>query len=203
MTATTAIFSKQILRFWFGSYDEAEEIPTTIKKWFKVDQAFDREVHRKFGPILQELVDGRAPYAAETPSDRLALVILQDQFPRNAFRGTSRAFAFDASALQLASEMVDRQEDSSLLPFHRSFLYLPFTHSEQLEIQNRSVSLSQRLAREVPQELIEYFQDSFRYAERHREIIQHYGRFPHRNAILGRPSTPQELAFLKEPLSSF
>jgi uncharacterized protein (DUF924 family) len=132
-----------------------------------------------------------------TAGDCLALVLLLDQFPRNAFRGTARAFASDALALEAARLALARGYDRDMLPVERLFVYLPFEHSERLEDQVRACELTRELAPFAETK------DIYQYAVRHRDIIARFGRFPHRNEALGRPSTPEETEFLKQPGSGF
>jgi uncharacterized protein (DUF924 family) len=129
----------------------------------------------------------------DRPRSALALVILLDQFPRNMFRGDPRAFATDPLAREVATVLVQKGTDRQLLPVERLFVYLPFMHSEDLTHQRQSVALFQQLAQERP------YLDSLSYAIGHKEIIERFGRFPHRNAILGRLSTPEEIEFLQQP----
>ena len=131
----------------------------------------------------------------ETPLAALALVVIVDQFPRNMFRGEPRAFASDALALTTAKDMIDRRFDRLLRPIERAFVYLPFQHAEDVGSQRRSVALYDELATRGV--------DHREWARRHHDIIERFGRFPHRNEILGRPSTEEEIEFLKQPGSRF
>lgn len=141
--------------------------------------------------------EGRLAHWQEHPNSCLALILLLDQFPRNIFRGTPRAFATDAMALQAAERAVGDRFDEQLLPVQRWFLYLPFEHSEHLEHQHRSIALFDTL-RDDPDSA-----STIDYAYRHLRVIERFGRFPHRNAILGRESTPEEQEFLLQPGSGF
>jgi uncharacterized protein (DUF924 family) len=183
---------KQILDFWFGEPGTAE-YGTSREIWFKADADFDAEIQRLFREDLERAGAGAHDAMVETPEGALALIILMDQFSRNIFRGTPRAFEFDPKALAIARGSVDTGHDQAVEAFKRGFLYLPFEHSEALADQDRSVALFTGLGDEVMLD----------YAIRHRDVIQRFGRFPHRNAILGRESTPEELAFLEQPGSSF
>ncbi|MBM4257252.1 MAG: DUF924 domain-containing protein [Deltaproteobacteria bacterium] len=133
----------------------------------------------------------------QTPHSGLALIVLLDQFPRNMFRGDPRAFATDPLAREVATHLIQHNLDQQLLPVERSFVYMPFMHSEVLADQQRSVTLFRQLAQERP------YLNSVSYALKHQEIIERFGRFPHRNAVLGRSSTPEEVEFLQQPGSSF
>ena len=177
-----------VLAFWRGAGPN---------KWFRKDEAFDVEVAARFRALWQAAADGRLAHWEAVPETALALVIVLDQFPRNMFRGTARAFATDALALETARLAVQLGDDQMMLPVERLFLYLPFEHSEALEDQNRACELTQPLAA-FPET-----DDAHRYALAHRDVIRRFGRFPHRNSILGRTSTAEELEFLKQPGSSF
>ena len=137
-------------------------------------------------PVYQKAIKGELDPLSETPEGSLALVIILDQFPRNMYRGTPQAFASDAKALKVAKEAVEKKFDRDLLPMQRMFLYLPFEHSENIDDQEQSVKFFENLGDEL----------ALKYAIEHRDAITQFGRFPHRNAILGRESTPEELRFL-------
>lgn len=184
--------SRQILDFWFGAPDSGG-YGKPRETWFKADDAFDADIKQRFEGPLEAAAAGTHDGFAVTPEGALALTILLDQFPRNIYRGTARAFAFDPKALALARQALAAGYDQAVAPFQRTFLYLPFEHSESLADQERSVALFEALGDE----------NSLDYAVRHRDIIVRFGRFPHRNAILGRESTAEELIFLEQPGSSF
>jgi uncharacterized protein (DUF924 family) len=175
---------EDVLRFWFGDEDEPRE------EWFRKDEEFDREIQDRFGALYEEAASGALDGWRETSEGALALVIVLDQFPRNMFRGDPRSYATDEKARETARYAIDRAFDRDLPPVRRSFLYMPFMHSEELEDQRRSVELFEGM-------------DPGRYAIRHKEIVERFGRFPHRNAVLGRTTTPEEAEFLREPGSSF
>ena len=179
-----------ILAFWFGRGDRD-------KRWFEKSAAFDEEVRRRFLALHAEGAAGNLAPWRDEPADCLALIVLLDQFPRNMFRGTPRAFATDAPALDTAKHAVARGYDRAMRPSERMFIYLPYEHAESLEEQMRACELTAPLV-DFPET-----DDVYRFAVAHRDIIQRFGRFPHRNAILGRASTAEEDAFLNEPLSSF
>lgn len=183
---------EDVLDFWFG--DVAGDDFTSRKDvWFGKNEAFDAAIRTRFSALYGEAAGGALAGWAENGTGALALVIVLDQFPRNMFRGAARAFATDAMALAVARRAVDRGLDLPLAPVERLFLYLPFEHAESLAEQERSVALIGGLGDAETRD----------YAERHRAIIARFGRFPHRNAVLGRVSTPEEVAFLSEPGSSF
>jgi uncharacterized protein (DUF924 family) len=179
-----------ILAFWFGRGDRD-------KRWFEKNAAFDAEVRERFLALHAEGAAGKLAHWKSEPADCLALIVLLDQFPRNMFRGTARAFATDALALVAAHHAVVRGYDRAMRPVERMFIYLPHEHAESLEEQLRSCDLCAPLV-DFPETA-----DVYRYALAHRDIIQRFGRFPHRNAILGRASTPEEIEFLQVPGSSF
>ena len=183
-----------VLHFWFGP---PEMRGKARAEWFRKDEKFDAEIWRLFGALHAAAAMGELETWRAEPRSMLALVIVLDQFSRNLYRGDARAFAQDARALQCAREALARGDDAKLLPVERQFLYMPFEHSEDLAEQDRAVELMRALdAYEVTGGLVEW-------AERHREVIRRFGRFPHRNALLGRASTTEEAEFLKQPGSSF
>jgi len=186
--------------FWFGTVD-SPEFGRWRQAWFERDDAFDG-LCAQFHDDHERAARGEYGEMAGTPAGAVALVILLDQFPRNLFRGTARAFASDPLALAVASRAVDAGMDQLVPPVERMFLYLPFEHSESLEAQRRSVALFESLP--VTPEFSAVERDhTVDYAHRHKVIIERFGRFPHRNAALGRASTPEEIAFLAGPNSSF
>ena len=174
-----------ILDFWFS--------PAARQLWFAKDAEFDAEIARRFAAAWQRVADGDIGGWPRTATGALALVILLDQFPRNMFRDTAGAFATDKAARLLADEALAHDLDAELPPEQRRFLNLPFMHSEDVADQRRAVDLFAR----------DGDANSLDYARRHFAIVERFGRFPHRNATLGRLTTPEEAAFLKEPGSSF
>jgi uncharacterized protein (DUF924 family) len=185
-----------LVDFWFGAPGSAERFRAR-PEWFKVDPEFDNAIRRRFLPLQQRATAGHCADWAREAEPCLALILLLDQFPRNLYRGSAQAFATDASARAASQGALARGFDRSLAAACRQFIYLPFEHSEDLVDQERSVALFTALARDPA------FARSLDYAKRHYEIIARFGRFPHRNAVLGRTSTAEEEAFLKEPNSSF
>jgi uncharacterized protein (DUF924 family) len=181
-----------ILAFWFGPTPHAARAA-----WFHKEPAFDAEIRSRFGAAIETALAGGYRDWTATPRGSLARVLLLDQFTRNAFRDTPRAFAGDAQALATAQSAVDAGQDRALDRHERTFLYLPFEHAEDLLVQQRSLALFSALAAEVGEP------GNLEWAERHAAIIRRFGRYPHRNAILGRASTPEEIAFLRGPGSSF
>jgi uncharacterized protein (DUF924 family) len=173
----------EVLWFWFDEHP---------KDWFVKNPGFDAELRKRFLSLHEDAAAGRLAHWADAPRSCLALVILLDQFPRNMFRGEARAFATDAQARAAARVILERGWDGAMTQAERLFAYLPFEHSESLEDQNLSCALMK-----------DFDPEQLRYAVRHREIIERFGRFPHRNGILGRESTPAEIEFLKLPGSGF
>jgi uncharacterized protein (DUF924 family) len=178
------IWVGDVLRFWFE-----ECVP---EQWFKKDDAFDAALRQRFGDAHRRVMALAHEDCLRDVDTALAATIVLDQFSRNMFRGTPEAFASDAKALAIAEAAVARGFDRSVDEARRRFFYLPFEHSEDAEVQKRSVVLFATLG-----------SDALRWAEAHRVIIDRFGRFPHRNAILGRVSTPEEIEFLAGPDSSF
>jgi uncharacterized protein (DUF924 family) len=193
-----------VLQFWFGDVDELGRSDVLhSRRWFMKDEAFDREIAAKFGETYADVRAHLREAWLDDPRGRVAYVIVLDQFPRNMFRGTARMFEADKQALAAAIEGVARHDDTELNVNERSFLYMPYMHSEDIDMQERSVALFTELAAHAPSELRGSMVAAVQYAERHREIIARYGRFPHRNTVLGRESTPEEIAFLAQPGSGF
>lgn len=181
-----------VLAFWFGS---GAEHGKRHKRWFEKNAAFDAEITRLFLKLYESLAGNRE--WLDAPRGCLARIIVLDQFPRQMFRGNARAFAADPLALEACKMALAHAWDRDLRPVEKLFVYLPLEHSEVLADQLRACELTAPLAR-FPET-----DDVYRYALAHRDIIERFGRFPHRNAALGRVSTPEELEFLKQPGSSF
>ena len=174
----------EVLKFWFEESRAAD--------WFRKSDAFDAAIRERFGALHEQLSGMGAPEAGDA-RQTLASVIVLDQFSRNLHRGSARAFAADAAALKLARDALGKGFDAGMTNNERLFLYLPFEHSEDARDQARSVALISALG---DAELT-------KYAEAHKRIIDRFGRFPHRNAALGRVSSAEEIEFLKQPMSSF
>lgn len=185
----TAARVRAILDFWFLPPNQYRP------EWFRKDAAFDALIATTFGGDVEAALAGRAP-VGEDAEAVLAHILLCDSFPRNIFRDTPRAFAGAATALALATDLVSRGADKNLPPLQRWFVFLPFQHSESLLDQERSVALFAALRREAQ---LAAFDRAYDSALRQREVIARFGRFPERNAILGRPSTVEEIEFLEAP----
>jgi uncharacterized protein (DUF924 family) len=189
--------AEELLAFWLGPLDdEGMAAPACQERWFANDPGFDAELRRRFGALHEEARVGGLDRWAETPRGRLALVILLDQLSRNLHRGRAEAFAGDVHALALARGALARGEDLDLGPCERAFLYLPFEHAEDREAQEISVERFRTLAAAAPARARALFESYLDYAIRHRDVIARFGRFPHRNRVLGRTSTPEELAWV-------
>lgn len=185
-----------ILQFWFGSLEQPN-YGKQRKEWFIKNPEFDHEVRAKFLEIYEQAATGNLDHWKESPLSCLALIILLDQFPRNMFREQPKAFATDEKALNLAKYAIAQGFDRQLLPVQRWFIYLPFEHSENLADHHLNIQLFSTL-KDDPDSA-----STIDYAYRHLEIIERFGRFPHRNIILGRSTTLEEEEFLSQPGSSF
>ena len=189
--------AQAVLDFWFLAPDNPGHGQSRAE-WFRKDDAFDAQIRERFGALIDTAIDGGLRDWAATPRGALAQILLLDQFTRNVYRDTPRAFAGDPQALELAIALTQDGQDQQLEPTLRAFVYMPFEHAEDLAMQARAVELFQLLTQSR-----EGFESMLDYAQRHQEVIARFGRFPHRNAILGRDSTPEELAFLQQPGSRF
>jgi len=189
--------AQAVLDFWFGTPDDPLH-RSPRERWFKKDAAFDAECRRRFGPLIEQgLAGALAPWAASPPG-ALAQIVVLDQFTRNVFRGSARAFAGDPLALATAQALVAAGGDRQLSGVQRQFVYLPFEHAEDIAMQREALRLFAQLERDEPA-----LAGLLQWAQRHHDIVERFGRFPHRNAALGRTSTAEELAFLQQPGSSF
>lgn len=190
--------AQEVLDFWFGApgsaaYGEERDA------WFRKDDAFDSEIRARFGDVIaQAVAGGLRDWDDEGPQGVLARIIVLDQFTRNARRGTPGAFEGDALALSAARKLVETGAYRDLAPVQRSFAFMPFEHAEEPRAQEQAVELFTELAHETGK-----YANSLDYAHRHRGVIARFGRFPHRNAILGRASTPEEAEYLRQPGSGF
>jgi uncharacterized protein (DUF924 family) len=198
--------ANDVLEYWFGPGDgsapfDAARLDERSRFWFGGDSAEivaarDAQIRATLEPLLERAARGDLVSWASSPKRRLALILLFDQVPRNAYRGTAAAFAFDSQALALTVEGMQLAADAALDPLERLFFYLPLEHAESLEAQEAAVIALDRLASEAPPDLREFCVYCAGFARRHRDIIAKFGRFPHRNAVLRRDSTPAELEWL-------
>lgn len=193
--------------FWFGPAADADAEAAIIERqsalWWRKQPAVDAEIRARFAPLVGRAAGGELDAWLGGTRGRLALVLLTDQFPRNIWRGEAAAFAFDVLALRWAKEALARGLDAGLRPIERVFLYLPLEHSENLADQREAVRRFDALATAVEPALRTAFAGYLDYARRHLEIIERFGRFPHRNAALGRETSPEEAEFLRQPGSRF
>ncbi|MCI0993052.1 DUF924 domain-containing protein [Pseudomonas corrugata] len=191
-----------LLDWWFGSADTPNEIAADKNSlWF--GKHHDRQARERFGDLVDQALAGGLTDWAQRPEGWLALVVLLDQFPRMIFRDTPKAFSGDLRAQALVAQGLAAGFDRQLKPIQRVFIYLVLEHCENLAVQNEAVSRFIDLVRELPEADRAVFESNLDYAERHQKIIARFGRFPHRNAVLGRASTAEEVEFLKGPGSKF
>lgn len=191
-TSTLSHVTSAINAFWFGAADDGA-YGQARREWFVKNPDFDAEIKQRFEPTMRDAASGALDAMAESPEGAVALVVALDQFPRNVYRRDARAFAQDAKALKIANAALDNGFNEDVMPVMRPFLYLPFEHSETLADQDRAIELFTNDGND----------SGLEWAIKHRDIIEKFGRFPHRNAVLGRESTPAETRFLSQPGSSF
>ena len=186
-----------VLTFWFrGRALSAPRIERRMGAWFGEDPGFDLEIAREFKDDVAAASAGQCIHWANAPRGRLALILLLDQFRRNIYRGTAAAFARDQAALALCMAGILGNQDQDLAPIEQAFFYMPLQHAESRQAQTKSVALYARLAGTVAPACREIFEGIARFAELHARIIRTFGRFPHRNALLGRESTAEEIEYL-------
>jgi uncharacterized protein (DUF924 family) len=188
--------AQRVLDFWFGA-PGSPQAGQRRAEWFTKSHAFDAAIRERFLSTYEAAAAGRCAHWDASARELLAFIVVLDQLPRNMFRGSPLAFAADAQALAAAERMVARGWDVELAPLERSFAYLPFEHAENLAAQERSMRLFGALAQDAA------YADLLEWARKHYIIIRRFGRFPHRNAILERASTPEEIEFLSQPGSTF
>ena len=187
----------EVLDFWFGKPGEAHHLQTR-PEWFRKDEAFDALIAMRFAALIDAGLRGELAAWAEQPQSALALIVLLDQFTRNTRRGAAGMFAGDAQALATARALVASGADRPLAGVQRQFVYLPFEHAEALADQIECLRLFEQLGRDEPA-----LAGLLEWARKHHDIVARFGRFPHRNAALGRDSTAAEIEFLKQPGSGF
>jgi len=193
----------ELIDTWFGDslYDPAA-IPQRMGWWFSADPERDAELKERFGPLIEQCSDGTCYQWLDDPEGRLALILALDQLPRNCFRGTPRAFAYDSYTAALCLAAAQTGQDRALTPIQRVFLYMPLQHFEDLQAQEAGVALYERLADETPSPPV-YREGVLPFARQHRDIIARFGRFPHRNKVLNRQDTPAEAEYLAGDAPSF
>ena len=200
----SVVDAEQLLDFWFA---DAASGPAAVERrnrvWFAGGESFDRACTERFAATLEAAASGELDHWKESPRGRLALIILLDQFSRNIYRGTAAAFRQDSRALATCRQGIAKGHDKQIVPFERSFFYMPLEHAEDREAQALSVRLFETLADESPEEWRARLKNDVGHARRHRDIVEEFGRFPHRNAVLGRDSSPAEQAYLADDAPRF
>lgn len=190
--------AQAVREFWFQGMSESGVVPPeTRERWFKFDPAFDEEIRARFGALLEEAEGGGLSAWESEPREALSLILVLDQFTRNLCRDDARAFAQDPRAQALTLACMKSGLDADLHLVERHFLYLPLMHAEDQVLQHRSVACYRQLAREASSEEQEIYDFVLEFAVKHKALIDRFGRFPHRNEVLGRKSTPEEIAFLE------
>lgn len=193
-----------VLSFWFAERElTAPQIDGRMDVWFGEDPMFDHEIEKEFSGEIEEASEGRLDHWAHQPKGRLALIILLDQFRRNIYRNTSAAYEKDKLALKLCVEGAMEKKDKGLPPIYRAFFYMPLQHAESRRVQQKSTEIFRRLAEAVSPTYRETFETIAQFAELHADIVEQFGRFPHRNQLLGRPNTAQETEYLAVDTPSF
>jgi|SRR5690348_7289735 uncharacterized protein (DUF924 family) len=197
----------EVRRFWFGRLPlKPDGVKERLALWFgsgAEEQRVDELVRARFGGLVERAATGGLAAWADSPRRRLSLILLLDQFPRHVYRGTERAFATDREALALTLSGMQAAADAALTPVERIFFYMPLQHAELRDAQEESLAAYRRLLSEAPEDLKGMFASALESAELHRSIIARFGRFPHRNRVLGRPNTPEEEAYLAQGNRTF
>ncbi len=205
------MIADEVFDYWYrDALAEPDKLPERMKFWFGdpaddpgVTGQRDDEIRRLFEQALHQAARGEFEDWNEQPVGRAALIILLDQFPRNIYRGSAQAFAYDSIARAQCLQGLDASQDQALPPLARVFFYLPLEHSESLRDQQRCVELMRQLESDVPTDRRQTFATFTRYAIDHMKIIERFGRFPHRNRLLGRDDTPEEAAYLAAGATGF
>jgi uncharacterized protein (DUF924 family) len=194
-----------VRNYWLGelSADSQNASKSQMGLWYGKDESVDQHIRETFAPHIPLAIAGEFDAWQQSPKSAVALIILMDQFSRNAFRDSPQMYAADPKALSVSLALIETRADRALHPIERMFVYLPLEHSEEVVYQDRSVELAQELAEDVSDAAREGYLGFVNYALKHREIVARFGRFPHRNAILGRINTDEESEFLTQPGSSF
>lgn len=192
-----ATSAAEVIEEWFGPGDDATVIAQKSSRWFKKDPAFDDHLRERFGALVEQAIAGPLPGWAADPHGAVAEVVLLDQFTRNIYRDTPRMYAGDARALAAARLAIEHHA-GRLRCCEQLFLWMPFEHAEDIDTQRACVAGVKALARRAPDNCAQTFADFVKYAIWHKDIVERFGRFPHRNAILGRDSSAEEAAYLAE-----
>lgn len=197
----------EVRRFWFGRLPlKPEGVSERLSLWFaRGDDGHqgDELVRSRFGSLVERAATGELAAWADSPRRRLSLILLLDQFPRQVYRGSERAFATDREALQLTLSGMQSAADAALMPVERIFFYMPLQHAELHDVQEESVAAYRRLVNEAPAELAAMFTSALESADQHRSIVARFGRFPHRNRVLGRANSAEEEVYLRQGASNF
>jgi uncharacterized protein (DUF924 family) len=187
----------EVLAFWFKEQAlSAPQIDRRLDIWFGEDAVFDHECKKEFSDDVDKASEGKLNHWADDPRGRLALILLLDQFRRNIYRGTADAFAMDKLALKFCVEGAMEKKDKGLTPIQQAFFYMPLQHAESRKVQEKSVKIYNRLAGAVSPTYRETFETIAQFAELHHDIVERFGRFPHRNGLLNRDNTPEEDEYL-------
>jgi uncharacterized protein (DUF924 family) len=195
---------QRVLEFWFeGTGMDSPRVDSRMDRWFGVDDGLDRQIQREFGDLVQLASEQKLMDWADTPDGRLALIILIDQFRRNIYRNTAEAFTMDPLALKLCIDGTVNGAHKKLSAMQRLFFFMPLQHSESVPVQQKSVGIFQALADDATDTLRETFLTTAQFAELHHDIVVEFGRFPHRNNILGRQNTEAETAYLASETPTF
>jgi len=195
---------QRVLDFWFSSSElDSPQLDSRMDRWFGASNELDEQIRQEFGRLIELATTGQLDSWTETPRGRLALIILLDQFRRNVYRGTVEAFTHDKTALKIAIEGTMAGDHMQLNSVERMFFFMPLQHAESLKIQEKSVGIFNALAETVPGTLHETFLTAAQFAELHRDIVAEFGRFPDRNAALGRPDSSAEATYLAGDIASF
>ncbi len=194
----------RVLDFWFSGRElDSPNIDARMDRWFGSDPEMDQEIREQFGDLVGRASAGELDHWAGTPEGRLALIILLDQFRRNIYRGSANAFNEDKRALRFCVEGIVEKIYKKLSPEQQIFFFMPLQHAESRKVQEKSVSIYRALASRVSETLRETFLTTAQFAELHHDIIEQFGRFPHRNEVLGRANTPEEEQYLSGEAPSF
>jgi uncharacterized protein (DUF924 family) len=195
---------EEVHAFWFAdALGDPDRARRRLDFWFRSTPQTDDEIRQRFAPTLKAASEGLLAHWEAAPQSRVALVVVLDQFPRNIHRRTAAAFRHDAHALAVARRGVAAGHSAALTAPERAFLIMPFQHCENLAVQRESVALFERLVTDAPPSFRAFAEGNLKYARLHLEIVERFGRFPHRNAILGRASTPEEIDYLKSKPETF
>ena len=194
---------EQVLKFWFGVQEDGFPIENKSQLWFSGSAEADRIIQSRFGSYIEKALAGNMESWKSTPRGQLALIILLDQFTRSIYRKTPQAFSGDSLAREIAHENIKKGWNKDLSFSERTFIYMPFMHSEELADQELCIELFNELKNEVPDNRKEQIKNSIYFAKDHRDIIARFGRFPHRNKTLRRESTPAERAYLEDGANSY